>query len=410
MTNRITKRLRGACAVVLLGMVLAGCDNSATATTSAEETTSTVDEPTDTTTTVEPQETTTTTRAPEPTTTTEPQLEVPEEAREVLEAQADEVVLDFLDRVNRAGPGRGYEFLEPADPFDGVVRDTLEVTEALHEWMVYCYEIDWCQEGQQWDPANQDLDGRIEPLIRAGEGEIFAFADGTFYVEGLYAAKLGKVARYLYYTGFKFTVDDGQAVLVDAVGRSGFLKEGVSSWLSALDASSSEFAATPVTEDVSVEVVDVVLRSGSPLSASFPLAMVELTNASDSTVWPYVEGSTITGDHAGLYNSAIPESIENNTGTAAGWNLGFGRKIEPGESSLVFVGVHVMNEQKGSGTFSLPVYNLLTGTSQETADVLFTLDVTFQSLDVCEVLLFGDDFLRDDECLKPPMLDHTWTG
>lgn len=410
MSNRITTRLLGACAVVFLGMVLAGCGNSPAATTPTEETTTTVAEPAESTTTVAPQETTTTTTTttvPEPTTTTtEPQLEVPTEVREILEDRSDEIVLDFIDRLNRADPGKGYVPLEPSDPFDGVARDTLEVTEALYEWTVYCYEIDWCKEGQQWDPAAAELRGRIEPLIRAGEGEIHAYSDGTFYVEGLYAAPIGRLTNYLYYTGFRFAVEDGQAVLLDAAGRAGFLKEGISYWLSALDTSSSEIEAEPVTEGVSVEIVDVIPKR----AASFLLAVVELTNSSDEAVWAYTEDTEITGNHAETYNAAIPESFANDTARPGGWSLGFGRKVEPGESSLVLVNFRVMDAQKGTGTFSLPVYNRLSGTSQDTADVLFTLEVMPERLSSCEVLLFGDDFLRDGECLRAPLLDHVWSG
>lgn len=70
MSNRITQRLLGACAVVLLGVVLAGCNGSGAQTTTTEEpTTTTVAEET-TTTTVAP--TTTTTSMPVTTTTVPP--------------------------------------------------------------------------------------------------------------------------------------------------------------------------------------------------------------------------------------------------------------------------------------------------------------------------------------------------
>lgn len=67
MSNRITTRLLGACAVVLLGIVLAGCNSSADTTTTEEPTTTVA--PTTTTTTMP---TTTTTVAPTTTTTLAP--------------------------------------------------------------------------------------------------------------------------------------------------------------------------------------------------------------------------------------------------------------------------------------------------------------------------------------------------
>lgn len=472
MSNRITTRLLGAVVVVLLGMVMAGCDNRNTATTTEETTTTTVSTET----------TTTTTDAT--TTTAQVGVEVPDvtglnfdealsaleeagfeavisdsyaagtvadldtvagsepavgetldegarvavqlyavpsndegEAIASIEEQGHEVITGFLDRANRIDPNVGPVPLKDTDPYGGAVRDALGVTDELIDWAEWCYETDRCGPGDKYDPDYSRF-GRIEVLRHVGEGIIHPYGDGTFYVDAVYAATVGDVLNNSYYVGFRFAIEEGRAVLIDAAMNQGDIKKPRPIWMSELEYANPEpVTAESLNSGVTVEVVDTIHRvdfgfhSGLGLGIGDVVTVLEVTNNTDAPVVPWAIGFDVEGFQADEYNR-LKAGWEEEGAALSAWNFAYWRSVAPGETATAVVRVRYIDGQVEGEPFQLTVIDAHEAESSETADPLIRLEIELEdSIDRCSTRLLGGDTLGQRQCLEPVgFLDHQWSG
>lgn len=389
--------------VAVVGMSLAGCGDAIQDAIPEEPSTTAASLAKPTSTTTVPA---TTTMVP-PTTTTTLDLEIPDDVREILTTQADAVAVDFLNRLNRVGPRSDYIPLEAGDPFAGAALDALQVGEQFHNWAIGCYEMDWCQVGD-WEPESETR-GRVETLIPAGEGLVQAYGDGTYYLDGVYTGTLGLVRAAPYATGFRFVVEDGRAVLIDVVTKPDVALSFVGNWLSALDDTSSELSLEPTIDGLSAEVTATHLSSDTPSYNSQILVVAEVSNSSDTQVFPYAAGSEISGAHAELYNSTMAEFLEEMEGSSPdGWSFVYGADVDPGETETILIKVLFLAEHKGAGSFFVPIYDARSGNSADEATQILSLRLDIGEVSYCEKTVFPDTILAPGECSRAPMLDHQW--
>lgn len=207
-TNTPHQRIfRNLASLVIAAVVLAACGGDAV----PQSTTTSVSLPSSTTlggegtptTTVDP----TTTSTLGTTTTTTPVAD-PVEV-EVLREQAHGVVMGYLTRMaDLHSPN--FQGVSASDRFEGPLVAAMIAQAAYNDYMLACVSAGLCERGM-------DFGGQAEALAPAGSEVILPYGDGTYYVSGVYANSRTRVFAAGYLGGFRFRVDDGQAVLIDAV-------------------------------------------------------------------------------------------------------------------------------------------------------------------------------------------------
>lgn len=205
---------RNLASLVIAAVVLAACGGEAvplsTTTSVSSLSSTTVGGEGDVTTTAPPTTTVdpTTTSTLGTTTTTTPVAD-PVEV-EVLREQSHEVVMGYLTRMaDLHSPN--FQGVSPSDRFEGPLVAAMIAQAAYNDYMLACVSAGLCERGQGL------IGGQVEALAPAGSEVILPYGDGTYYVSGVYANSRTRVFAAGYLGGFRFRVDDGQAVLIDAV-------------------------------------------------------------------------------------------------------------------------------------------------------------------------------------------------
>lgn len=299
------------------------------------------------------------------------------DAEQVLAEESVAVILDFVDRVNRTGPGSGHRMLVDTDPYDGAVRGMLEVTEAFDAWVHRCYLSGSC-DSTNW-PTEVDL--IVDPLLTPSEAPIISYGDGTYYVGAVYQMPGGMVGGYEILGGFRFYIDGTQPVLFDAVVWNALTDtEGV--WLSTLWDRGGEVTVEGAADGVEVRVAGTGLRwwirehllEGDGVYSEAEIAelevremwsmwtLLEVTNSSGEDTSPYGFGVPLDGSGADSWR-ALFESASAEAGMpATEFNGVWGQRIPSGATAVVPVNVLFLPEQvsKDPG-FVLGVFDGQTG-------------------------------------------------
>lgn len=356
--------LLGSCSGNNTDAPMTSTTNAVLVTTTTTSTTTTAPSPTTTTT----PETTTTT----PETTTTSLLEADPEEVAIIEAQAHDVIMDFLTRISKVGTAGWEPLREEGERFEGPFVSAMVSTSVLHSFALRCVESGICQSS----PA-EPYQGHVKALAPAGTEVILPYGDGTYYVSGVYSVARVHTFGVSYIGGFKFRVEGGKAILMDAVG-----------W------PLSTMAGLTNTENRGIWLSDWYF-SGSAASSR-----VKVTSHNPDVVFgPAVALTSIGAERSTGFFVSLPVTNNSNVAVApfggAGTALSFARGVVPGETQTSIFRANINLGHLGTDyTFDINYW--------ETDEKLATVTVSVPTLQYC----FSTDnpepeTIKPGDCIRP---------